>query len=203
MSKLKVAVPKGPGRQIQIAVIPESLGAAVQAELLRFLELSIGGKTDDYLRQLALRDASSQSIANTFRKSLPQMEKREQDAPTPALTNVKETGAGNERHAINGVFTSPRSILWPDQCCVRARFAIAVYAVHGLRRHLYPGTVFFRNMSRSKNGEFTLSFPEFAQVFKVAPTSFHNGKIFNVEVISVNSKTVELRLVEDISANGT
>lgn len=189
--------------RIPVAVASKSLAATTPLELLRFLERSIGEKTDDYLRKLALRDARTQSIADSSRKLLVQLERLEQSAATPAVVKTTKLGAGGARKPINGVFTSPKSVLSPAQRCVRAKFAVTVYAVYGLQRSLNPGTIFFRNTSRGENGVFTLSFSEIEEIFKVAPTIFSIGQVFNAEVILANLKTVELRLVEDISANGT
>ena len=203
MSTASVAQPKGRKHRIPAAVASKSLAATTQFELLRFLERSIGEKTEDYLRKLALRDARTQSIADSSRKLLARLERLEQSAATPAVVKTTKPGAGGKRQAINGMFTLPKSVLSPGQRCVRAKFAVTVSAVYGLQRRLNPGTVLFRNTSLGENGAFTLSFPEIEEVFKVAPTMFSTGQVFNAEVISANLKNVKLQLVEDISANGT
>lgn len=50
-------------------------------ELLRFLELSIGEKTDAYLLKLALRDARTESIAKTSENILIHLKRLEQITP--------------------------------------------------------------------------------------------------------------------------
>ena len=154
------------------------------SELLRFFELSVGEKTDAYLRELALLAASTQGI-----------------------------GTGEEkRKPITATVTVSKSVLLPIHHWAGSEFTVMIDDMsHPLRHQTWewylnsdkglPGKAIFWNPELDAEGTFTLSFSEIQQEFKVAPSMLHLHQEFDAKVLAIGSKFVELRLVEKLTAS--
>lgn len=179
-------------------------------ELLRFLELSVGEKTDAYLLKLALRDARADSIAEASGKLLARLEQMDWVAPAHAAikAGVAKPSVAKKRKLITGVVTLPKSLLWRIHHWAGSKFTVVVDAIshsHNsqtpLMRHLSmtklrPNTVLFSSTSFRDDEGFTLSFANIEQSFEISPSMLSPLQIFNAETLSMDSKTIELRLVE-------
>lgn len=151
---------------------------APTSELLDFLELSIGEKTDTYLQQLALLAASTQGITTT-----------------------------KEKKPITGTVTVHKFVLLPIHHWTGSEFTVTInamsYPLPWWRNSdkEFPGKVIFWNPELDAEGTFSLSFSEIQQEFKVNPSMLHLHQEFDAKVLAIGYKFVELRLVEKFSKN--
>ena len=215
MSTVK-GVHKAPSRSKKAA--PQRIAAPAAApapELLRFLELSVGEKTDAYLLKLALRDARADSIAESSEKLLAHCERMEWDAPAHAAIKAEEAkpNVAKKRKPITGMVTIPKSVLSRIHHWAGAKFTVFIDAISHSRssqtplmRHLSmprlrPDTVLFSSPSFSEDVGFTLTFANIEESFKINPLMLSPLQIFNAETLSVNSKSIELRLIERLAAS--
>jgi len=157
------------------------------SELLRFLEFSVGQKTDIYLRQLALLAASSTQSIDT---------KQEKKKPITAMVTV------------------PKSILLPIHHWAGSEFTVMIDDMsHPLRHQTWewylnsakgkglPGKVIFWNPELGVEGVFTLSFSEIQQEFNVAPSKLYLHQEFDAKVMAIGREFCELSLVEKLVAS--
>lgn len=180
----------------------ELTGSIPSTELLDFFKLSIGEKTDAYLRQLALL-AAHRGASKTEHPEQPA-----QTTQTSATTELKNKQSASEttQNPIMGVITAPKSILFPMQWRVGVRFMLQLNAISGpqfrqtklmARLHiskLNPDTVLFWNWCGEENGTFTLSFSDIQNSFNREPAQLYSQQNFIAEVLAVESSTIKLRL---------
>lgn len=185
------------------------------SELLHFLEFSIGEKTDAYLRQLALLAAQGPNMAETCEDSQAHPEKQNQTTPIPATTELKNQYPDFEaaRRPITGFVTAPKSIWHLTQLKVGVKFMLQLHAISGpqcpqtelmarLRiSKLKPDTVLFWNWMNDNNGTFILSFFDIKTAFGRESSLLYPQQGFIAEVLSVESSTIQLRLVENLAVN--
>lgn len=180
-------------------------------ELLRFLELSIGGGTDAYLLKLALRDARTDSIAQTSEKLLIQLKRLEQTIPAPVMPEAKkqEVGTAAKIKPLNGMVTVPKSVLFTSGYWVGLKFTVIIDSISDAKcpqtmlmkylsiQRLNQDTVLFWS-PLDKDTAFTLEFSDIELAFAVTTSRLYLGQEFNAEILSTDAKTVELRLVEKL-----
>lgn len=179
----------------------------MKRELINFLELSIGEKTDNYLRQLAL--LSEHGGKDKTENS----EQQNQTTLISTTTELKNTQSTSEaaRKPITGVITAPKSILFPMQWRVGVKFMLQLHAISGpqcrqtklmTRLHipkLSPDTVLFWNWWMETNGAFILSFSDINNAFNSGPSLLYPEQNFSAEVLSLESSTIKLCLIEKIT----
>lgn len=170
-------------------------------ELLRFLELSIGQKIDAYLLKLALRDARTESIAETSEKLLIHLKRLEQTTSTPEASEAKKV------KPISGIVSVPKAVLSTSGYWIGLKFTVFIDAISDTKRsrtalmkhlsipELTPNTVLFWNRLNIDTA-FTLGFSDIELAFNITTSKLYSGQEFNAEILLTDNETIDLHLVE-------
>lgn len=177
----------------------DSTAATPALELLHFLELSIGEKTDAYLQELALRTALAESIAKTTLQPQAYLEKQEPLGIEQVAVPEKEIQltTKKENAPITGIITISSSILYPIDRHVNAKFSI----IFNVISQITADTVLFLLPRGGIRSTFTLSYSNVEQAFNISPSILHPQQEFDAVVLSANFKTIQLRLTEKHAIN--
>jgi len=181
-------------------------------ELLQFLELSIGEKTDAYLLKLALRDVRTDRIAETSEKLLVHFERLEQAALLPMMIETKEEkpNVAEKKSLLNGIVTIPKSVLSSLYHRVGVKFIVVIDAISHTHRAPTPlmkrlsmpmlrhNAMLFSSPSFDENVALMLSFSDIELAFKISPSMLNPLQQFNAEVLLVGSRTIDLCLTEKL-----
>lgn len=181
------------------------------AELLQFLELSIGGKADDYLLQLALRDTRMNRVAETSEKLLAHLERQGQTAQSPMALETKSNVP--ETPLITGIVTMAKSVLSSVYYRVGVKFTVVIDAISHTQRaptplmkhlsipRLSPNTMLLRSTSFEENIALVLNFSDIELAFKISPSVLNPLQQFDAKVLFVGSKKIDLCLTEKLPAS--
>lgn len=181
------------------------------AELLQFLKLSIGGETDDYLLQLALRDTRMNRVAETSEKLLVHLERQGQAAQSPMALETKPNVP--ETPLITGIVTMAKSVLSSVYHRVGVKFTVVIDAISHTQRaptslmkhlsmlRLSPNTMLLRSTSFEENIALILNISDVKMAFKISPSVLKPLQQFNAEVILVDSKKIDLCMTEKFPAS--
>ena len=201
-------------RQKKTAQPISAAPAAISSpELLQFLELSIGEKTDAYLLKLALRDVRTDSIAETSEKLLVHLERLECAANATLEAKEEKSSMLEKRKPITGIVTVAKSVLSPVYHRVSAKFTVVIDAISHTHRAPTPlmvrlsmprlrrNAMLFSSPSFEENVALMLSFSDIELAFKISPSMLNPLQQFDAEVLLVGPKTIDLCLTEKLAAS--